>query len=818
MTKEKRSIHVERRVRPIRFVFLVNVNDKKQLKKVMELNACLWGGKYNGIIPIFKRIPKWWDNRNEYNTAQKIVQGYIEAFEPDYIVAMNQELKKGVKFDKERILNFEDVLTKEENYSYHIKVGLNLNEVMVTNYEKEYRFQQRHPQKAFLTKGLDNELICMAAFGRFPNSHKYFTSNYKTVYSAKVIKITPKNYFSYLTKPFITPIKVGNWRLNKTKRPMNWGPILFLMDDKKPIDIIDFWNLRAVGSNVLPIPNEWTADMADELHEFVKKNNVPMPGNKNGVMLETRVLKSRSISGEDLKSFVTAIQKDKPRSLVQQTWFPRMWDTWARSKDNVERCHVSHIEKDIECNVEDRHISFPSISPELDDSRSVLSPRWVNVVNFRDYSRTGDLALVYPKEINNLESLLRTSFDRTVFPSSEGIVSVIKYESIDHRWSIPSGYQAFKTWLQDEGFSVEISHAGETAQQLIKALGGFWGVRHISNIEIIKLLDRMAHGLVETIPSKDSKPDKPIARSRMASRDTWWQLLLDIHEKRTKAANWHLETFVEKGILRLGVKIECTECKQANWYSLPDIGDKLKCEKCLEMFLFPSVHPPKQAWFYRTQGAFSVENYAHGSYSVALGLKFLSETMEAKNTWSPSIKIKGPNKLELECDFAMWRNELRFGEHKMSLIFGECKSFDEFKIEDINRMKKFAEKFPGSILAFCSLKESMTKKEIARLVKLAKWGRKSLGAGKTRAPVLILTKVELTHDQRPPYCWKEAGGRFADFAKNKHMGSIFELCDLTQQLHLGMDSYGSWKSASWKKAELRIRSKARKNEVVKVEN
>ncbi len=38
-------------LRPIRFAFLVKPNDSKRLLEIFQINTCLWGGKFNPIIP-----------------------------------------------------------------------------------------------------------------------------------------------------------------------------------------------------------------------------------------------------------------------------------------------------------------------------------------------------------------------------------------------------------------------------------------------------------------------------------------------------------------------------------------------------------------------------------------------------------------------------------------------------------------------------------------------------------------------------------------------------------------------------------------------
>ena len=44
------------KLRPIKLGFLVNPNDKKAVMRAIEINSMFWGGSYNAIIPVFKRL------------------------------------------------------------------------------------------------------------------------------------------------------------------------------------------------------------------------------------------------------------------------------------------------------------------------------------------------------------------------------------------------------------------------------------------------------------------------------------------------------------------------------------------------------------------------------------------------------------------------------------------------------------------------------------------------------------------------------------------------------------------------------------------
>ena len=163
-------------------------------------------------------------------------------------------------------------------------------------------------------------------------------------------------------------------------------------------------------------------------------------------------------------------------------------------------------------------------------------------------------------------------------------------------------------------------------------------------------------------------------------------------------------------------------------------------------------------------------------------------------TWIPSFTIKNKNNAFIEADFGIFLSQGRFDEIKPPVvIFGECKSYNEFKVKDINRMKQLADYFPGSVIAFCTLRPSLTGREKKIIARLARKGRKHFKAEQWVNPVLILTGIELFSDFGPPSCWENKGAPYNAFAGNWHVrDGIQELCNATQQMHLGIESYWTW--------------------------
>jgi hypothetical protein len=73
-------------MRPIRICFFVPPNDATATERAMRISSFHWGGHLNPIIPLFKRIPKHWrEDENPVLTAAQITNGYLDAFDPDFL-------------------------------------------------------------------------------------------------------------------------------------------------------------------------------------------------------------------------------------------------------------------------------------------------------------------------------------------------------------------------------------------------------------------------------------------------------------------------------------------------------------------------------------------------------------------------------------------------------------------------------------------------------------------------------------------------------------------------------------------------------------
>ena len=114
------------------------------------------------------------------------------------------------------------------------------------------------------------------------------------------------------------------------------------MDATKFADIVDFWNLRALGRSVIPVPKQFVdvPEYMTFIRNFVRNQYRVNPHNPT-VTYGTSVIRSYSSTMPELESLANALdRKDlsgqagrKAPSL--QHWYPRIWDEWAMGRDHA---------------------------------------------------------------------------------------------------------------------------------------------------------------------------------------------------------------------------------------------------------------------------------------------------------------------------------------------------------------------------------------------------------------------------------------------------------------------------------------------------
>ena len=801
------NISFNLRLRPIRFAFLVRADDSNRVHDIFQINACLWGGKYNPIIPFFKRRPPWWERGGvRFENAKQIINGYLDFFEPDFLVEAEEGLADGFGFAADRVLMLTDLLAKDGERDTE-KYGLDVGELYGDLYRKVFQFERRHKHGIVQVKAksatFDN--FVAGIFGSFPSQSRL--EDFKTVFAPKEVLLDAESLLQLYQSGFTSALDIGCLSL-KSDYSKWQEPSLFILDAQESRDLIDYWNLRAIHRDVVPVPIQWLNELSPFCKQYVLDNYRPLPGNPHGVMINPCSMFSRSIADEEIeKIYDKYLRVEKKGANAIQTWYPSIWREEQEFVASTCRPTLEADSKSIDLPIDgDKpELRFKPIFPEFasDYGRRV---RWANVVRFNSWSHNNHFAAVFPRNYKNPVFRKYRSDMEQFLSTTEGLVFFPPYKDLYESWELTDGTTALKAWFNEKNITAVPSDAGRATQQIIQTLEGFWSVGLLANKDIIKFLNEMSR-----------RPGTKSAHIHKFKNEINKAVSEEVLPNSTFTA------LVERQVVELGLELKCPKCGSWSWYSIKQLDYSIVCDLCLKDFDFPITSPSDSRlsrWSYRLIGPFALPEFARGGYAAALAIRFFAQVIGGVDnfvTWSSGQELTPVGDVSVEVDFILWyqRRQVVRPDYPTEIVFGEAKSFgrDVFKGDDVAKMKQLAETFPGSIIVFATMKEAheLSPEEIGRIRKLAQWGREyDKQRRRWRTPVIMLTGTELFTAHRLETSWRHKGGKHNALIKNVRgmIDNLRILANLTQHLYLGMPSYEQWREDKWKKGAERRKKKS----------
>jgi hypothetical protein len=309
------------KLRPIRIAFLVDPKDKKAVLEAIEINSFLWGGIFNPIIPVMKRIPATWKKADEFitfkNTARTIASGYIDAYDPDYFVQLGNCDIKPLNLDKDRLISANDILAGVDSDGIP-SYGVGLFELLRYFIDTELKFVRKRPLSIYFTD-LDkkSQLFLASVFGKLPAKiDQALKEHFRDALDAKDQSIRVGKYAEFLNPSILFPRRLASFYIDSraSRRGLREGCIFFL-DADNSYDIIDYWNLRAMAWPVIPVPRQSaTADATKQLaRDFIEERFGQSRYNPN-IFYNTTIMKSRSVDEKEVQAFIR-VSTSQPRRI-----------------------------------------------------------------------------------------------------------------------------------------------------------------------------------------------------------------------------------------------------------------------------------------------------------------------------------------------------------------------------------------------------------------------------------------------------------------------------------------------------------------------
>ena len=206
------------KVRPLKLALLVDPNNASQVREAIRLACSLWGGMFFPIIPVYKRMPASW--RNEAirpPPAKDVLQGYVDAFDPDVLVQFAAELPSFVTEMGLQVIKPKDVWRKVGSDDHSEPAfGIGALELLRDIYKECFKYQPKYPTKVVVpTIPKEYGLFWASVFGEYPAQLTAAINRHYTE-PLDIVKTTvaPSEFHSLTDQTVLFPRRITAWELS----------------------------------------------------------------------------------------------------------------------------------------------------------------------------------------------------------------------------------------------------------------------------------------------------------------------------------------------------------------------------------------------------------------------------------------------------------------------------------------------------------------------------------------------------------------------------------------------------------------------------
>lgn len=793
------KIGVNQKVSPIKFCFLIEPNSEFKFERAVKIAFSYWGGIFSPILPLHSVLPV--EFKNEYAIeydASNYYKNTIDNFDPDIILydkSLDEEFIKTLIGDR-TLLTIEEFLADTEKGE--IKYGISVPELISNIIETEFKFVRNDNLKLSLPDTQNSGLFLKSFIGCFVDAFQKEISNQLKSHSyLEQPEITFDNIADYFPSENITSLNI-NMQKVKSFPERRWfkGEGIYFLNETRLNDIINYWNLRALGWSIIPIPlsqidNAYFNGFIERFSEF-QLNKSESFSFVNFQISTTTSPEQNEIIQQKLQEIKNKIGGNLNFSF--QHWFPRFWAA-ERSVLEADKvlCGKTEIHSTYsQLEVEENHVKFKTYNLpfKLKHNYNLKASHKVNLSfsYFDEY--LNDAGLIYGIETIDWVRLTH-SYDLDKWRLSKtGLNYYVRRDDDEVHFLIPKAKDFFKVFFAKSGNKFEETSNGRLANEVLKNIGGIRGSQFLQNKSSLKILDLIEDGKTVYHPTLVGEIKKSLKNNN------------------NEQINYYIKRIIENKIIEFGSILQCQICHQHAFYLPSELKEMMTCAICRNNFSLPMHQPTDIKWAYRGIGPFSKNNKVGGVITVFLTLKlFNQEFTDTSGNMSALIGFElVKNNKTKEVDLAVMLQEKHKDSIPPDLVFCECKTHKNFTSDDANRMIELGTEFPNSILTFATLNDELTENEKTEILRVVNNFRTGYGHRPTN-PILILTAKELLP--------KSFRGHFEEYENDskpyhRYNDWIGSLCEFTVKKHLEVKTWGEIQSELWQE-EMKKRNEAKQD-------
>ena len=575
--------------RPVRIGFLMPPDDLGLVSQVARLSACLWGGRYNVMIPFFETGGERWVRPHHAEGGLNVARGYVNFFEPDTLVESSPGMAERLGWHSEgRTLGLPRVVSLDHFYEQNLHgrvefaTGIDILEVMQQLYDDEYKHERRHKQPFAAVDNVDGNAFFDVVGGRYPNDETLadIPDAYAQVFSPETLPHSADSAMKIIKEGYAGPLWITRHGLEESSGRGFHDETFYVFDATDAGDVIDYWNYRLMGRRVIPINSEWIVDHKDFIREHILQVHRPIPGNPFGTKFHTSVKFASSISDETVGELIRKHLDGLPDMSFSWGRDPSIWQRIGRGRERRET-KILATSKAISFDERmrpERYVRLPAPSPTfLNLSSHYTKARWVNLIVPAPSNRGDDPAIVYPSNLWSPD-YPRLATGENLRIGREGWALQQEHAIGFSLLEPQDGREAIIGWLKTKGIEAQPSEEGQVAAQVIAAAGGLLASGMFADRKTIDLLSEMAESRADL-----SRSGKRVA-TMIPDRSKHINTVRQHFDERAKRSfgYWNgLDYFLKRSVFRAGLRVQCPICAYHNWFDLNAISYSPTCTRCL---------------------------------------------------------------------------------------------------------------------------------------------------------------------------------------------------------------------------------------------
>lgn len=738
-----KSRYINVKAKPVRIGWCIQQNDYESLKIALELNHTLWGGRFNPIIPIG-------NDTNENNL--------IEKFNVDVLHNINGN---------------EEVSTYINQFDY-LKTPFPINCIDISHPSREIQIEKLDVFQPHFYTWSDKDplsLILLASIGSYPEDKNY-KRLFESLSNYKEEELDENNPLPSNLHNVFLPSHLSSYNI-KCDKNESFG--FYLGDSNDFDDLINFGNLRGANNNIWFYDPNYKNRLDNFKQSFIESFlKTKREHDHLYLFRKNNELDTSSLVGENPNIFLTY-------NIDEHTWT-------ENDLDQKTRPPVVYFTNDSFLAFQEDNKLSANLPKKLSAHKSNESYNQNLIYSIHD------LNLPLVKKLNFYYSRTSCSLVR-VQRDGIGILSPIYTDHVD--FFIPNKEEVIIELFKIYGIEANLSSAGKRAKHLISQMGRLQscrifkikGVRDLldklrksdslQNIQdSIKKLEKLIRPLsIDEINKQNifqqfdevrkylrkavNKQRKSFSKSlnyvdaehiilggkpkdnslRKEFEQKYGALFVEQREKPILSENDCLEFLLKKKVLQTGVEKECPNCALSFWLSLNDIKANIECPFCFSVFSFAAGLSDKKfnQWKIKPSGILTTDE--QGSVPLVIFLQQMETTLGSPLIYTTSLEFKFDQN-QCETDFVILHQHV-LRDECIQLAIGECKSYGVIEQDDINKLKKLAEKLDKDNIDVFAL-----------FVKLSEFSKEEINLCKQLQLPHKKRVIILTSEQLEPYFLK----------------------------------------------------------------